>query len=101
MRGSTSNWWKGGGDGKVHSSVVAPAPHGLSPARSLRAAEQFTRRGTQRTAEEDRPADQRAVPDDGAGDDQRSHADIVENRDAAAKDEEPSPPVRVRVLDGP
>src|SRR5438552_2930888 len=31
-RGSTSNWWNGGGDGSVHSSVVAPAPHGLSAA---------------------------------------------------------------------
>ena len=31
-RGSTSNWWKGGGDDSVHSSVVAPAPHGLASA---------------------------------------------------------------------
>src|SRR5262245_29351679 len=31
-RGSVSNWWKGGGDDSVHSSVVAPAPHGLAPA---------------------------------------------------------------------
>ena len=31
-RGSTSNWWNGGGDGSVHSSVVAPAPHGLASA---------------------------------------------------------------------
>ena len=29
MRGSSSNWWNGGGEGSVHSSVVAPAPHGL------------------------------------------------------------------------
>src|SRR5262249_40601927 len=36
IRGSTSNWWNGGGDGSVHSSVVAPAPHGLSAARSSR-----------------------------------------------------------------
>src|SRR6202035_1776670 len=35
-RGSTSNWWNGGGDGSVHSSVVAPTPHGLSAACSLR-----------------------------------------------------------------
>src|SRR3954447_5291301 len=35
-RGSTSNWWNGGGDGSVHSSVVAPAPHGLSAACCLR-----------------------------------------------------------------
>src|SRR5215203_7375528 len=34
--GKVSNWWKGGGDGSVHSSVVAPAPHGLAAARSLR-----------------------------------------------------------------
>ena len=34
-RGSTSNWWNGGGDGSVHSSVVAPAPHGLSAACSF------------------------------------------------------------------
>src|SRR3954447_24144609 len=33
--GSTSNWWNGGGDGSVHSSVVAPAPKGLSAARSF------------------------------------------------------------------
>ena len=31
-----SNWWNGGGEDSVHSSVVAPAPHGLSPACSLR-----------------------------------------------------------------
>ena len=35
-RGSTSNWWNGGGDDSVHSSVVAPAPHGLSAACCLR-----------------------------------------------------------------
>src|SRR6478735_5340369 len=29
IRGNTSNWWYGGGEGSVHSSVVAPAPHGL------------------------------------------------------------------------
>jgi hypothetical protein len=34
--GKVSNWWKGGGDGSVHSSVVAPAPHGLPAARCLR-----------------------------------------------------------------
>ena len=31
-RGSVSKEWKGGGDGTVHSSVVAPAPQGLLPA---------------------------------------------------------------------
>src|SRR6516225_6826571 len=35
-RGSVSNWWNGGGDDSVHSSVVAPAPHGLLAACSLR-----------------------------------------------------------------
>ena len=30
--GSVSNVWNGGGEGSVHSSVVAPTPHGLSPA---------------------------------------------------------------------
>src|SRR3546814_4893360 len=30
--GSVSNWWYGGGLGSVHSSVVAPSPHGLSAA---------------------------------------------------------------------
>src|SRR5229473_1112638 len=34
--GSTSNWWNGGGDGRVHSRVVAPGPHGLLAALSLR-----------------------------------------------------------------
>src|SRR6202000_1627095 len=33
--GSSLNWWKGGGDGRVHSSVVAPTPQGLSPAIRL------------------------------------------------------------------
>ncbi len=32
IRGSVSNWWNGGGEDKVHSSVVAPSPHGLSSA---------------------------------------------------------------------
>ena len=32
IRGNSLNWWNGGGDGSVHSSVVAPAPHGLSAA---------------------------------------------------------------------
>src|SRR5262249_13712658 len=36
ISGSVSNWWNGGGDGSVHSSVVAPGPHGLAAARSLR-----------------------------------------------------------------
>ena len=35
--GSLSNWWKGGGEGSVHSSVVAPGPHGLAGAGTLRA----------------------------------------------------------------
>jgi hypothetical protein len=30
--GNVSNWWNGGGLDKVHSSVVAPSPHGLLPA---------------------------------------------------------------------
>ena len=34
--GSTENWWNGGGEVSVHSSVVAPAPHGLFAAFSLR-----------------------------------------------------------------
>src|SRR5262245_9181821 len=37
IRGSSLNWWNGGGDGSVHSSVVAPGPHGLAAAFSLRA----------------------------------------------------------------
>ena len=36
-RGSVSNWWKGGGDGSVHSSVVAPMPQGLAGASLFRA----------------------------------------------------------------
>src|SRR5438309_57250 len=36
INGSSLYWWNGGGDGSVHSSVVAPAPHGLSAALSLR-----------------------------------------------------------------
>ncbi len=36
MRGSVSNEWNGGGEGSVHSSVVAPGPHGLLPAGTLR-----------------------------------------------------------------
>src|SRR5581483_48872 len=36
INGSVSYWWNGGGDGSVHSSVVAPAPHGLALARCLR-----------------------------------------------------------------
>ena len=30
--GRVSNWWYGGGEEIVHSSVVAPSPQGLSPA---------------------------------------------------------------------
>ena len=37
IRGSVSKLWKGGGDDNVHSSVVAPAPHGLAAACRLRA----------------------------------------------------------------
>jgi hypothetical protein len=32
--GRVSNVWNGGGEGSVHSSVLAPAPHGLSSART-------------------------------------------------------------------
>src|SRR3546814_854836 len=32
IRGSSLNWWSGGGLDSVHSSVVAPSPHGLSAA---------------------------------------------------------------------
>jgi hypothetical protein len=35
-RGSVSNWWNGGGDGSVHSSVVAPMPQGLAGASLFR-----------------------------------------------------------------
>src|SRR4051812_7006941 len=31
-RGSSLNWWKGGGEDRVHSRVVAPTPQGLSGA---------------------------------------------------------------------
>ena len=31
-RGSVSYWWNGGGEGSVHSSVVAPLPQGLAAA---------------------------------------------------------------------
>src|SRR5258708_40175207 len=38
-RGNSSKVWKGGGDGRVHSSVVAPSPQGLPaalrPAKSV------------------------------------------------------------------
>jgi hypothetical protein len=30
------NWWNGGGEDSVHSSVVAPAPQGLPAAFSFR-----------------------------------------------------------------
>ena len=33
--GRVLNWWNGGGDESVHSSVVAPSPHGLSAAFSF------------------------------------------------------------------
>src|SRR5271154_6061178 len=36
IRDSVSYWWNGGGAGSVHSSVVAPGPHGLAPAGILR-----------------------------------------------------------------
>ncbi len=32
MTGRVSNWWYGGGEDSVHSSVVAPSPQGLSGA---------------------------------------------------------------------
>src|SRR5690606_31673757 len=35
IRGSSENWWYGGGEDSVHSSVVAPSPHGLSAAFSF------------------------------------------------------------------
>lgn len=35
MRGNDSKVWKGGGEGSVHSNVVAPSPHGLATARRL------------------------------------------------------------------
>jgi len=35
ISGSVSYWWNGGGDGSVHSNVVAPGPQGLAAARSL------------------------------------------------------------------
>src|SRR5690606_2354855 len=35
--GRVENWWNGGGEDSVHSSVVAPSPHGLSAACCLRA----------------------------------------------------------------
>jgi hypothetical protein len=37
ITGKVLYWWKGGGDGNVHSNVVAPGPQGLSAAFSLRA----------------------------------------------------------------
>lgn len=36
IRGNVSYWWNGGGEGSVHSSVVAPSPHGFPAALSLR-----------------------------------------------------------------
>jgi hypothetical protein len=36
-RGRVSNWWKGRGEGSVHSSVVAPTPNQFGAALSLRA----------------------------------------------------------------
>src|SRR6266702_7279934 len=36
ISGNSLYWWNGGGEGSVHSSVVAPAPHGLSAACCLR-----------------------------------------------------------------
>jgi hypothetical protein len=37
ITGRWSYWWNGGGDDSVHSSVVAPSPHGLSAASCFRA----------------------------------------------------------------
>jgi len=36
IRGRVSNVWNGGGEGSVHSKVVAPGPQGLAAAFSLR-----------------------------------------------------------------
>ncbi|VTO11897.1 Uncharacterised protein [Brevundimonas vancanneytii] len=37
--GSSLNWWCGGGEDRVHSSVVAPSPHGLASALRRRMAD--------------------------------------------------------------
>ena len=36
ITGSVSYWWNGGGDGNVHSRVVAPTPQGLAAASAFR-----------------------------------------------------------------
>ena len=55
MRGSVSKEWKFGGDGSVHSSVVAPAPHGLSPADAA------AHEGNEHADEEDQRSQRRHV----------------------------------------
>ena len=45
-RGSVSYWWNGGGDGSVHSSVVAPMPQGLAAATVFRQKAEQCRRET-------------------------------------------------------
>src|SRR3546814_6431418 len=42
ITGSFSYWWNGGGEDSVHSSVVAPSPHGLSATFFLRRSEEHT-----------------------------------------------------------
>jgi len=42
MRGTVSWEWKGGGDGNLHSSVVAPMPHGFAAAGIFRRKETAT-----------------------------------------------------------
>src|SRR6188472_1340812 len=42
MRGTVSWEWKGGGDGNLHSSVVAPTPHGFAAAGIFRRKETAT-----------------------------------------------------------
>ena len=42
IRGSVSNWWNGGGEDSVHSSVVAPSPQGLSGAGLPAISDQIT-----------------------------------------------------------
>jgi hypothetical protein len=50
MRGTVSWEWKGGGDGNLHSSVVAPTPHGFAAAGT------FRRKATGPDQEHQRPA---------------------------------------------
>ena len=50
IRGSSLNWWNGGGEGSVHSSVFALGPHGLSPALRLATNISMTTTRNQRVA---------------------------------------------------